>query len=82
MADEKTTPRLDAMTRAVLALTRHGIRPDIQELLVYGDPLSNVRPGALQAAIAASGTVVCRHEPYQGRCAHCDVAFKDGRPVS
>ena len=24
--------------------------------------------------------VDCRHEPYQGRCAHCDVPFRDGKP--
>jgi hypothetical protein len=24
----------------------------------------------------------CRHEPYQGRCAHCDVPFINGLPSS
>jgi len=26
--------------------------------------------------------VRCRHEPYQGRCAHCDVPFINGLPSS
>lgn len=39
---------------------------------------------ALQAVPASGkvGEVVCvRHEPYHGRCVHCDVAIKDGKPV-
>jgi hypothetical protein len=32
------------------------------------------------AAAIRSGPVRCSHEPYQGRCAHCDVPFKDGKP--
>lgn len=46
---------LDSLTAAVIALARHGIRPEIQELLIYGDPLSGVRPGALAAALSAAG---------------------------
>jgi hypothetical protein len=23
----------------------------------------------------------CHHEPYQGRCVHCDVQFKNGLPA-
>lgn len=26
--------------------------------------------------------VNCKHEPYHGRCCHCDTQFKDGRPLS
>lgn len=54
MADQQATD-LDALTAAVIALTRHDIRPDIQELLIYGDPVSGVRPGALKAALVAAG---------------------------
>lgn len=30
---------------------------------------------------ARSAAISCHHEPYLGRCAHCDVPFKDGKPV-
>ncbi|MEY4429583.1 MAG: hypothetical protein RLZZ182_2272 [Pseudomonadota bacterium] len=37
----------------------------------------------LAAEAARPPTVAqCQHEAYQGRCVHCDVAFKDGAPVS
>ena len=38
---------------------------------------------ALTAALAVreSPNIRCNHEPYLGRCAHCDVPFKGGRPV-
>lgn len=26
------------------------------------------------------GEVVCRHEPYQGSCVHCDIPFRHGQP--
>lgn len=61
MAEQNTTG-FDALTAAVVALTRHGIRPEIQELLIYGDPLSGVRPGALAAALSAGeGSEARRH---------------------
>jgi deoxycytidylate deaminase len=25
--------------------------------------------------------ISCRHEPYQGKCIHCDVVFQDGKPL-
>jgi hypothetical protein len=38
---------------------------------------------AMQSArpIDQQEAVICRHEPYQGKCAHCDIPFRDGRPV-
>lgn len=39
---------------ALLALARANVDPDIQELLVYGNAMRGVAPGALAAAIAAA----------------------------
>ncbi|WP_293862383.1 hypothetical protein [uncultured Alsobacter sp.] len=38
----------------------------------------------LRAALAVreSPNIRCNHEPYLGRCAHCDAPFKDGRAMS
>lgn len=38
---------------ALVALVRHGIRPDVQELLIYGSKTHGIPPGALNAALAA-----------------------------
>jgi hypothetical protein len=46
----------DAAVAALAALTRHGIPPDIQELLIYGSPRIGVKPGALSKAMAAAIT--------------------------
>lgn len=27
------------------------------------------------------GEVECSHEPYHGRCVHCDVEFRNGQPI-
>lgn len=45
---------LDTLTAAVMALARHNISPDIQGLLMSGNPMRNVAPRALEAAIAAA----------------------------
>ena len=38
---------------AVVALARHGIPPDVQELLVQGNARTGIPPHALKAAIRA-----------------------------
>jgi hypothetical protein len=38
---------------ALTALAVAGIPPDVQELLVYGDPVRGIAPGALSKACAA-----------------------------
>ena len=42
-----------AAAAALVALTEHHIPPDVQELLVYGNPDYGIRPGALSKAICA-----------------------------
>lgn len=31
--------------------------------------------------LRAQTAIRCQHEPYQGRCVHCDVPFVGGRPA-
>jgi len=50
---------IDSLTAALLVLTRHGIPPDIQELLIYGNPDRGIRPGALAAVLAAQDARQC-----------------------
>lgn len=38
---------------ALLALARHGVPPDVQELLVHGNPALGLPPGALAKAVSA-----------------------------
>jgi hypothetical protein len=45
---------VDAHLAAVTALAEAGIEPDVQELLVYGNPSRSVAPGALAKAINAA----------------------------
>jgi hypothetical protein len=45
---------IEAAAAGLLALAEHGIPPDIQELLVRGDPMRGIRPGALIASIKAT----------------------------
>ena len=35
------------LVNALLVLTKCGVPPDIQELLIYGDPERKIAPGAL-----------------------------------
>jgi hypothetical protein len=48
-----TDDRYDAAVKVLTILTTHGIPPDVQELLVYGNPSQGIAPGALSKAIAA-----------------------------
>jgi len=50
-----TVDRYDAAIKVLTALTTHGIPPDVQELLVYGNPSRGIAPGALRKAIEALG---------------------------
>ena len=43
-------PELDAACAALAVLTEFGIPPDIQELLVMGNPKMGIKPGALSKA--------------------------------
>ena len=65
-----------ARTAAILALARHGIEPDVQELLVAGNPMRGIPPGAFDAAITAylasvQGEPVAWGEFYDGKLATC-----------
>jgi hypothetical protein len=42
-----------AAAAALSALTKHGIPPDVQELLVYGNPSRGIEPGALSETVKA-----------------------------
>lgn len=46
-----TPLELEMTTAALVALAEHGIPPDIQELLVHGNPSQGIAPGALGKAI-------------------------------
>lgn len=54
---------LKAATAALTALAEHGIPPDVQELLVYGNAATGVRPGALSSAVAAALTAYTKPTP-------------------
>lgn len=43
----------ERLAAALVVLARHGVAPDIQELLVRGNPDQGVPPGALAAALDA-----------------------------
>lgn len=45
---------LRAATAALIALSKHNIPTDVQELLVRGDPMRGIPPGALSASWAAA----------------------------
>lgn len=51
---ELRDPDLDAATAGIVALAQHGIPTDVQELLVRGDPMRGIKPGALSAAFLAT----------------------------
>lgn len=44
----------EAEVAALVSLARHGIEPDIQELLTSGNPMRGIRPGALRVALLAA----------------------------
>ncbi len=43
----------ETVTTALVALSRANVPPDVQALLVYGNPGMGVAPGALEKAIQA-----------------------------
>jgi hypothetical protein len=45
---------LEAAAAALMELAVRNIPTDIQELLVYGNPMQDIGPGALSAAIRAA----------------------------
>ncbi len=53
MNNENDVDRI-AASAALLVLAEYNIPPDIQELLVYGNPRLGVKPGALSAAFKAT----------------------------
>lgn len=42
---------MDALTAALVVLARYNVPPNVQELLVQGNPMRDIRPGALAAAL-------------------------------
>lgn len=56
-------------TAALIALAQHGIAPDVQEMLIRGNALRGIAPGALSAAIAAAmrPVVVQPNEEGEGK---------------
>ena len=60
-------PRVDpdALTAAMVMLARCGIEPDIQELLVNGDPSREIPPGAFVHALDAAIDVIIRNNTQE-----------------
>lgn len=48
---------VEAAAASLLTLAEYNIPVDVQELLVLGDPMRGVRPGALSASFKAALTV-------------------------
>lgn len=82
------------MTRTVdlvaplVALAEAGIPPDVQELLVQGDPMRGISPGALAKAIDATALAACAEElekvkrerdNLRARVAELEGALRDAR---
>lgn len=62
----------EQLAAPVLALAQAGIPPDIQELLVRGNPSRGIAPGALAKAIAAARpdpAILAAAEAERERCA-------------
>jgi hypothetical protein len=53
----------EATVAALTALAKHNIPPEILELLVYGNAMRDIRPGALNKAISALTHGTQTHEP-------------------
>jgi hypothetical protein len=53
-ATREATRRSDMLTAAVMSLAESNIPPDVQELLLRGDPMRNIPNGALFKAIMAA----------------------------
>jgi hypothetical protein len=54
MTEERASVDLEAAAAALMELAVRNIPADIQELLVYGNPMRDIPPGALTAAIRAA----------------------------
>ena len=50
---EVRDPELDAACAALTVFSEFGIPPDVQELLVMGNPKMGIKPGALSKAVKA-----------------------------
>jgi len=50
----------DAETAAVISLAKMNIPPDVQELLVRGDPKQDIKPGALRRALLAGAVELAK----------------------
>lgn len=48
------TRQLEAAAVALLKLAEYNIPTDIQELLIQGDPMRGIRPGAFVAALSVA----------------------------
>ena len=53
----------DKLTAACVALACHGIPTDVQELLIQGDPMRGIPPGAITHALTAALTATASAEP-------------------
>jgi hypothetical protein len=61
----KTPPPLVA---ALVVLAERGIPTDVQDLLVAGDPMRGIAPGALEAAIEAAQDAAEEAERISNTC--------------
>lgn len=50
----KPDPDIEVAAAGLCALAEHNIPVDVQELLVNGNPMRGIRPGALSACIKAA----------------------------
>lgn len=75
-----TTPSKEFMCEALVAaliiMARHGIEPDIQELLVSGNVGRGIKPGALSAALRAAADKARAEE--RRRLYDADAPMADG----
>jgi len=75
----------DAEVAALMALVRHGVSTDVQELLTGGDGRGNVLPGALKAAVRAALTThrtddTAPDDAREPVCARCKGTRDDLAP--
>lgn len=55
------------LVRALTALAEHGMPTDVQELLLRGEPMRGIAPGALNKALAeALGALMAEKERLEG----------------
>jgi hypothetical protein len=68
----------DRVVVALTALARAKIQPDIQELLISGDPMRDIAPGALGKALEAA---LSTPAPVANDWQPIETAPKDGKPL-